>query len=113
MLPDAGDIHWVDFDPVKGTEQAGNRPALFVTDRQFHRIARRAIVLPITSRDRPWAFHYPLPPGLAVRGFVIADQIRVIDIQTRVAGYLDHIGSKDLDQIRLLLGSLLHIPVVA
>ena len=94
MLPDAGDIYWVDFDPIRGTEQAGRRPALFITDIRFHRIAKRAVVLPITRRERPWAFHYPLSAGLNVRGFVITDQIRVIDIQNRVAGYLDHIGQQ-------------------
>lgn len=113
MLPDAGDIYRVDFDPIRGTEQAERRPALFITDNRFHRISKRAVVLPITGRDRPWAFHYPLPPGLKVRGFVIADQIRVIDIQNRVASYLDHIGSQELTQMRSLLGALLQIPAIS
>ena len=27
-VPDTGDLIWVDFDPTKGSEQAGHRPAV-------------------------------------------------------------------------------------
>ncbi|MDF9334793.1 type II toxin-antitoxin system PemK/MazF family toxin [Escherichia coli] len=27
-VPDMGDLIWVDFDPTKGSEQAGHRPAV-------------------------------------------------------------------------------------
>ena len=64
MLPDAGDIAWVEFDPVKGTEQAGRRPALFLTDRAYHENSRSALVCPITSNLHRWPFNVALPPGL-------------------------------------------------
>ena len=31
MLPVVGDIAWIELDPVKGSEQAGRRPALVLT----------------------------------------------------------------------------------
>jgi mRNA interferase MazF len=56
MLPEAGDVAWVEFDPVLGAEQAGRRPALVVSEREYHEISSRALVCPITSRARPWPF---------------------------------------------------------
>ena len=32
-VPDTGDLIWVDFDPTKGSEQAGHRPAVFLVQR--------------------------------------------------------------------------------
>ena len=109
MVPDIGDICWVELDPIRGTEQSGRRPALFMTDKKFHRIAKRAIILPITRRDRPWAFHQALPDGLEVHGFVMVDQIRVIDIAQRTSGYIDRLNQSDLLVYQKLLATLLHI----
>ena len=79
MLPDAGDIAWVDLDPVRGTEQAGRRPALVLSSMTYHDASRRAVVCPITSAARPWPFNVQLPTGLQTTGVVLVDQIRTID----------------------------------
>ncbi len=47
--PDAGDIAWIDLDPVRGTEQSGRRPAIVLTDAGFNARYARSIVCPITS----------------------------------------------------------------
>ncbi|HWN53049.1 MAG TPA: type II toxin-antitoxin system PemK/MazF family toxin [Xanthobacteraceae bacterium] len=44
MLPEIGDVAWVEFDPVMGTEQAGRRPALVLSDRTYHEVSRTGIV---------------------------------------------------------------------
>jgi mRNA interferase MazF len=48
-LPRAGDLIWIDFDPTKGREQAGRRPALVVSPGSFSANTGLAIVCPITS----------------------------------------------------------------
>src|SRR5579885_2231981 len=67
MIPEIGDVAWVEFDPVIGTEQAGRRPALVLSDRTYHELSRRAVVCPISTRARPWAFNVPLPSGMITR----------------------------------------------
>ena len=84
MSPDAGDIAWIDFDPVKGTEQAGRRPALVITPRSYHEQSRRALVCPITSHIGRWPFNIRLPQGLRTAGSVLVDQLRVIDRTQRM-----------------------------
>jgi len=84
MLPDAGDIAWVEFDPVRGTEQSGRRPALILTPQAYHQRSPRAFVCPITSNVRPWAFKIMLPEGLKTTGAVLVDQLRAIDRSQRM-----------------------------
>ena len=84
MLPDAGDIAWVEFDPVRGTEQAGRRPALVLTPQAYHQRSTRALVCPITSNIRPWPFKIMLPEGLKTTGAVLVDQLRPIDRSERL-----------------------------
>jgi mRNA interferase MazF len=51
--PKRGDIWLTDFDPTRGREQAGKRPALIVsTDRFNSGPAQLVIVIPITSKAK-------------------------------------------------------------
>jgi mRNA interferase MazF len=81
--PAPGDIVWLDFSLVEGTEQAGRRPALVISDQQFNTAMGRALVMPITSRVRGWPFETVLPAQSAMQGAVLADQVRVIDWRAR------------------------------
>jgi mRNA interferase MazF len=81
--PDQGDLVWLDFDPQAGREQSGRRPAVVLSPRSYHQKTSFAIVCPITSQAKGYPFEVRLPPGLAVAGVVLADQIRSIDRHVR------------------------------
>ena len=86
-VPDAGDLIWPDFDPSKGREQAGRRPALVVSPALFTENTGLAIVCPITSRVRPFPTSVVLPPGLPIAGEILTSHIRSIDTQARPVRY--------------------------
>ncbi len=86
-VPGAGDLIWTDFDPTKGREQAGRRPALVVSSKLFAENTGFAIVCPITSRIRPFPTSVVLPAGLPVAGEILTSHIRSIDIQARPVLY--------------------------
>ena len=86
-LPGTGDLVWTDFDPTRGREQAGRRPALVVSPAPFTRNTGLAIVCPITSRVRPFPTSVVLPPGLPITGEVLTSHIRSIDTQARPIRY--------------------------
>jgi mRNA interferase MazF len=113
MLPDAGDIAWVEFDPVLGTEQAGRRPGLILTARIYHEQSPRAVVCPITSISREWPFNVPLPSGLKARGIVLIDQIRVVDRAHRIFDFIDRAPREVMDEVRVKLAALLGIDFAA
>jgi mRNA interferase MazF len=86
-VPDAGDLIWTDFDPTRGREQAGRRPALVVSPAVFTENTGLAVVCPITSRVRPFPTSVVLPAGLPVGGEVLTSHIRSIDTQARPVRY--------------------------
>ena len=45
-----GEIYWVEFDPVKGSEQSGLRPALVVQNDTGNRHSPTTVVVAITSK---------------------------------------------------------------
>jgi mRNA interferase MazF len=86
-VPDAGDLIWTDFDPSRGREQAGRRPALVISAAAFTRYTGLAVVCPITSRVRPYPTSVVLPPGLPVSGEILTSHIRSIDTLARPIHY--------------------------
>jgi mRNA interferase MazF len=77
--PESGEVYWVDLDPVLGSEQAGRRPVIVLSDDALHRFSSRILICPITSNPQPWPTKVPIPSGCVVRGFVLTDQARTID----------------------------------
>jgi mRNA interferase MazF len=82
-VPDTGDLIWTDFDPTKGREQAGRRPALVVSPATFTESTGLAIVCPVTSRVRPFPSSVVLPDGLPLSGEILLSHIRSIDTEAR------------------------------
>ena len=74
----------LDFEPVVGHEQGGQRRALVVSYEPFHR-AGRATVCPITAaRGEPrYANEVPIPIGIADQtrpGVILCHQVRTISL---------------------------------
>ena len=109
MNPRAGDIHWAIFDPSLGTEQAGQRPALVISDSAYNARSNRIVVCPITSRIRDWPFDLRLPDGAKTRGVVLCDQIRALDKQARLHGLVERVPDVFLADVRRVLSTLLEI----
>jgi mRNA interferase MazF len=85
--PDAGDLIWTDFNPARGREQAGRRPALVVSAKAFTANTGLAIVCPIAARARPLPTSVVLPRGLPVAGEILTSHIRAIDTLSRPVVY--------------------------
>ena len=66
-----------------GHEQAGWRPVLVLSPRRFNAATGMAVVCPLTSTARGWAFEVPLPDGLDAAGVVLCDQVRSVDWEHR------------------------------
>lgn len=73
-----------DLDPVKGSEQKGNRPVLVISDEDFNKLMPVVTILPITSLKEGRKI-YPNEvllkkgmAGLTADSLVLAHQIRTI-----------------------------------
>ena len=78
-----GEIYWVEFDPVKGSEQSGWRPALVVQNDVGNRYSPTTVVVAITRTIPPRRYPFvvliePDESGLRARGVVNCAQIATI-----------------------------------
>lgn len=81
-FPRRGEIYDVDFNPARGNEQGGRRPALVVSNDVSNEHSGVVIVAAITSqaakRQYPW--DVPLPAGdpLPLEGRVMCNQLMTV-----------------------------------
>jgi mRNA interferase MazF len=78
-----GEIYWVEFDPIKGSEQGGVRPALVVQNELGNRHSPTTVVVAITRTIPPQRFPFvvvvePQESGLPSRSAINCAQIATI-----------------------------------
>ncbi len=81
-IPDRGDLVWVDFNPTKGHEQEGQRPAFVVSPKIYNEKVGLALLCPITSKIKNYPFEVVLN-GKHIAGAILTDQIRSFDWHAR------------------------------
>lgn len=106
-LPARGDLVWLEFDPQSGHEQAGRRPALVVSPTAYNRKVGLALLCPITSQEKGYPFEVALPPGLAIRGVVLSDQIKSLDWRVRRSAFIARAPATVLEQVILRIATLI------
>lgn len=81
-------IFLASLDPTKGSEQAGRRPVLVISQEKINQLLPVVNVIPLTSRKTPSRAIYPnevlLPSGAAglrVNSIALCYQIRTLDKQ--------------------------------
>lgn len=97
-----GDIIMMNFNPTKGHEQCGYRPALIVSNDDFNIMCGGMIeVAAITSNEKDFPLHIKLPNGLPIHGKVLLDHERTIDSLSsdRECKYICTVPDNFLDEI--------------
>lgn len=82
--PRRGEIYWVDFEPARGVEQGGRRPALVVQNDRGNQHSNYTVVAAISSAPLPrvYPFTVALTKGdgnLPRDGHVNCAQLMTID----------------------------------
>lgn len=106
-VPDRGDIVWLQFDPQAGHEQAGHRPAVVLSPREYNQKSGLALFCPITSRLKGYPFEVRLPEDLPVEGAVLCDQIKSLDWSARLSRLAAKLPNPILDDIMAKIRALL------
>lgn len=87
-VPARGDAVWITLNPQAGHEQAGRRPAVVLSPASYNARVGLALLCPITSQSKGYPFEVPLPPGVAVSGVILSDQIKSLDWRAREATFI-------------------------
>lgn len=105
-FPDRGDVVWLQFNPQVGHEQAGKRPALVLSPKEYNQKTGLALFCPITSIVKGYPFEVKLPEGLPLEGVILADQIKNLDWKSRSAQFACKIPVEIMQEVILKIETL-------
>ena len=90
-----GDIIKINFNPQKGHEQAGYRPALVISNNFFNQKTNLTIVCLITNTNNKFPLHIPLDSRTQTTGVILCEHIKALDLNARQYTVIERIP-KDL-----------------
>jgi mRNA interferase MazF len=96
-----GDIFWADLNPVKGREQAGQRPVLVLSHDVFNERSGTVIAVALTSQPQRAGFPLSLEltaRGLPKRSWVKISQIRTLSIE-RLGRRIGRATTEEISQV--------------
>ena len=96
-----GEIRWADLNPVRGKEQAGNRPVLVLSHDVFNERSGTVIAVALTSHAQRAGFPLTLElqsKGLPKRSWVKISQIRTLAIE-RIGSRLGRATPEEMAQV--------------
>lgn len=105
FVPDAGDIIWVDFDPTKGSEQAGHRPAVVLSPFAYNNKTGLCICVPCTTQSKNYPFEVAVTSEK--NSVALSDQIKSIAWKARGASKKGTVSSSELQQIRAKIKAII------
>ncbi len=104
-VPELGDIVWIDFDPTKGHEQKGRRPAIVLSSKIYNEPSRLFVVCPVSSQVKGYPYEVVLTGKL--RGVVLVDHVRSLDWGARTVKKAGVVSEDTLVEIQKKLKTLL------
>ena len=96
-----GDICWADLNPVRGSEQAGLRPVVILSNDVFNQHSGTVIAVAITSQPQRAGFPLTLElsgPRLPKRSWVKISQIRTLSVE-RLGKKIGAVTPEEIEQI--------------
>ncbi len=79
-----GEVYWADLNPVRGSEQAGQRPVLIISHDVFNQRSGTVIAMALTGQPQTVGFPLALEiteSGLPKRSWVKISQIRTLALE--------------------------------
>jgi mRNA interferase MazF len=96
-----GEIRWADLNPVRGHEQAGQRPVLILSHDVFNARSGTVIAVALTSQEPRAGFPLTLESkatGLVKRSWIRISQIRTLSVD-RIGRRLSRASEEELARV--------------
>jgi mRNA interferase MazF len=96
-----GEIRWAHLNPVRGREQAGQRPVLILSQDVFNDRSGTVIAVALTSQPQRAGFPLTLElraRGLPKKSWVKISQIRTLAVE-RIGKVLGRTSPEELSQV--------------
>lgn len=98
-MVEQGDIIKVNFNPQRGHEQAGYRPALVVSNNIFNEKTNLVIVCPITNTDNKFPLHMPLDDRTETTGVILCEHVKTLDLNARGYKFVEKLPSDIMSKV--------------
>jgi len=105
-IPERGDIAWINFGSSLGHEQAGRRPALVLSSKEYNKKTDIAICCPITQSIKGYSFEVEILIGER-KCAVLADQIRALDLLERNCQFIATVSDVQLSEVQDKISELI------
>jgi mRNA interferase MazF len=96
-----GEIRWADLNPVRGHEQAGDRPVLVLSHDVFNERSGTVIAVAMTSQEPRAGFPITLESrasGLPKRSWIKISQIRTLSVD-RIGRRLARASAEEIARV--------------
>jgi len=96
-----GEIRWADLNPARGSEQAGTRPVLVISNDIFN--ARAGVVIALALTSQPQRAGFPLTlelktVNLPKRSWAKISQIRTLSVE-RIGKIIGKVSPEEIEQV--------------
>lgn len=105
-IPSRGDVVWLSFDPQSGHEQAGIRPAVVISPKEYNEKVGLALFCPITSKEKGYPFEVKVKINNKIAGVILSDQVKNLDWRVRRAAYIGKVKEEVLCEVLEKIGLL-------
>lgn len=106
-IPSRGDIVYLDFDPTKGHEQRGHRPAFVISPLGYNERRSLALFMPITKQQKEYLFEVLLPSVLRIQGVIFSDQIKCLDWKVSRIQFVEVAPESVIEEVQAKIEALL------
>lgn len=96
-----GDLVYLNFDPIVGSEQGGPRPAVVVQNDMGNKHAPTVIIAPVTSKSKKSNLptHVKLTSHILERNsMVLLEQLKTVD-KSRIDSYIGTLSDEEMKMI--------------
>ncbi|MDD2935276.1 MAG: endoribonuclease MazF [Candidatus Pacebacteria bacterium] len=97
-IPERGDIVWLDFDPTKGHEQKGRRPAFVLSLKSYNKKSGLVLFCPVTSISKKYPFEV-IVNNCPIDGVILVDQIKSLDWDKRKIEFICRLDADILEEV--------------
>ncbi len=104
-VPEQGDIVWIDFNPTKGHEQKGKRPAFVFSRKSYNEKSGLVLLCPVTSQAKGYPFEVSVGVG-KITGVILADQVRSVDWKEWKISFISKSGISVITEAKAKLAAL-------
>ncbi|MBK8750891.1 MAG: endoribonuclease MazF [Candidatus Competibacteraceae bacterium] len=105
-VPDVGDIVWMDFNPQRGHEQAGRRPAVVLSPKVYNAKTGLLLCVPVTRSIKGYPFEVLLSSA-GTSGVALSDQVKSMDWRIRNAERQGAATSAEMTEIKAKIRALI------